>query len=166
MWAILPDVRIHLNPSYQQICINVYKQAAYLDIYTACFELTKDYRKCQDLSTSHAEYGLNYIMYSAWAGCQLRTFWKYCTQWRPRYQHHLDLPHKIISVHYKSGASLSKVCHTCLPQGNRGKRSRLSTTKVLAVGCIHDTNCNWQKPFILISTEIVVLLARVYIKQQ
>ena len=43
------------NHSYQQKCINIYKQADYLEIDSAYFEVTKGYGRCQDLFKSHPE---------------------------------------------------------------------------------------------------------------
>ena len=42
-----------------QQCINIYKQADYLEMYSAYFEVTKDDGRCQDLFKSHPEYGPN-----------------------------------------------------------------------------------------------------------
>ena len=42
------------------------KQADYLEIYSACFEVTKDYGKCQDLSKAHPEDGPNWCVLRGW----------------------------------------------------------------------------------------------------
>ena len=46
----------------------------YVDIYSASFEVTKDYGKRQDLAKSHPEDGPNYRCTAAGVCCQLTTF--------------------------------------------------------------------------------------------
>ena len=56
--AIIPDVRI--NPQSFIYCLMFISQADYLELHSACFEVTKDHGTCQDLAKSHPEDGPNY----------------------------------------------------------------------------------------------------------
>ena len=66
IWAILSAIRINSQSFISaDICINVYNPGRLLRNIQCCFELAKDYGKCQDLSKSHDEDGPHY-MWSNW----------------------------------------------------------------------------------------------------